>query len=406
MSEMPDPATLPTEVLEREVTTLAAHISAATCRWLLLVAELDRREAWLTWGARSCAHWLSLRCGIGLSAAREHVRVGHALRHLSLVRAQFGVGALSFSQVRALVRVATPTTEDALVDLAQHATGAQLERIVRATLRASASDEERRYERRDVTTSWDDDGCLVVRARLEPAEGALLLAAMEAVDDVSAETPEARRADAFVAVVRNGIGGDGPAIPCEISIVVEADGSGHLAGGPGLAPETVEQLRCDAAAVSVVEGADGEQLHLGRRSRRPNTAQRRAMRRRDGGCVFPGCPATRYVDAHHVDWWQRDNGCTDLPVLVSLCRFHHRQVHKGRVLVAADGGGGFRFCRADGRPVEAARAGGRAGEVRFVDEVDEKTCVPRWGGERLDLDLAVTAMLTVDRRSGPPTRSA
>src|SRR4051794_740336 len=56
---------LATERLEAEITTLAGHIAAATCRWLLLVAEFDRREAWGGWGCRSCAHWLSWQCGHG-----------------------------------------------------------------------------------------------------------------------------------------------------------------------------------------------------------------------------------------------------------------------------------------------------------------------------------------------------
>ncbi|MGH2821645.1 MAG: hypothetical protein ACRDLY_01215, partial [Thermoleophilaceae bacterium] len=65
---------LPLELLEREITQLAAHIHAATCRFLLLVGELDRREGWAEWGCKSCAHWLSWQCAIGLGAAREQVR--------------------------------------------------------------------------------------------------------------------------------------------------------------------------------------------------------------------------------------------------------------------------------------------------------------------------------------------
>ena len=53
----------PLELLEREITELASHIHAATCRWLGLVAEFDRREGWADWGCRSCAHWVSWRCG-------------------------------------------------------------------------------------------------------------------------------------------------------------------------------------------------------------------------------------------------------------------------------------------------------------------------------------------------------
>ena len=54
-----------TERLEAEACTLAAQIAAATCRFLLVVAELDRREAWREWGCQSMAHWLSWKCASG-----------------------------------------------------------------------------------------------------------------------------------------------------------------------------------------------------------------------------------------------------------------------------------------------------------------------------------------------------
>src|SRR5919197_3233010 len=122
----------PLELIERELTQLASHIHAATCRWLGLVAEFDRREGWATWGCRSCAHWISWRCSIALVAAREHVRVARRLEELPLIRAAFLRGELSYSKVRALSRVEDVTREDELLGLASGATAAQLERIVRA----------------------------------------------------------------------------------------------------------------------------------------------------------------------------------------------------------------------------------------------------------------------------------
>jgi hypothetical protein len=400
MSEMPDPQTLPTERLEHEVTTLAAHLAAATCRWLLLVAELDRREAWKTWGCKSMADWLSMRCGIALSTAREQVRVAHGLRPLPLISAAFARGELSYSQARSLTRLDRREHEEELLGLARHATGEHLDRIVRTYRRVSSLDEERRAERRSVQTYWDDDGCLVVKARLAPEEGALLLSAMKAVDDASADassTAEQRRADRFVEVLRRAMSEEGPAIPCEVTVVVE-DGVGRIDGGPTLDKETVERLACDAAVVPVKVDGDGEALNLGRRSYRPNRAQRRAMARRDKGtCQFPGCPARRYVDAHHVDWWTRDQGETNVEVLVTLCRHHHRLVHKRVVGVVADGKGGFSFVRADGTPIEAGEpVEGRAVAVTCHAEVDAMTAVPCWGGERLDMDLALTALFSWD----------
>ena len=59
--------------------SLAADIHAATYRFLVLIAELDRREVWAAQGALSCAHWLSWACGIDTHTAREKVRVARAL---------------------------------------------------------------------------------------------------------------------------------------------------------------------------------------------------------------------------------------------------------------------------------------------------------------------------------------
>jgi hypothetical protein len=121
-----------TEQLEAEVQTISAQLAAATCRFLALVAELDRRKAWAAWGCKSMAHWISWRCALGLNAAREHVRVASALTSLPETRASFANGQLSYSKVRAVTRVATPEVEKDLVEFAHVATASQLERSLRS----------------------------------------------------------------------------------------------------------------------------------------------------------------------------------------------------------------------------------------------------------------------------------
>jgi uncharacterized protein DUF222 len=154
--------------LADEITQLASHIHAATCRWLELVAEFDRCGAWAQWGCSSCAHWVSWRCSIAPVAAREHVRVARRLEELPRIRAAFAEGRLSYSKVRALSRVENVEREQELLGLAENASAAQLERIVRAyrgvvaRARAAAGGRPERY----VTWHHDDDGALVLRARL------------------------------------------------------------------------------------------------------------------------------------------------------------------------------------------------------------------------------------------------
>ena len=195
---------VPLDQLEAEICELAGHLAAGECRWLLLLNEFDRREGWAGWGLHSCAHWLSYRCGIGLQAAREKLRVGRRLEELPLVREAFAAGELSYSKVRAVCRVARPGTEVALLEMARYATTAQLEEIVRTYRAVTGSEEMRhhndRHDKRFARWHWDDDGSLVVSARLSPEDGAVFLAALQAgresTESDSAESllPEARSA--------------------------------------------------------------------------------------------------------------------------------------------------------------------------------------------------------------------
>jgi len=127
---------VPLEVLEQQLTSWAANIAAAEARWLSWLGEYDRRDGWVEWGCASAAHWLSRKCGMTSSVARERVRVAAALAELPLIRAAFEQGRLSYSKVRALTRVANKFNEPELCDMALHASGAQLEAICRGYRRS------------------------------------------------------------------------------------------------------------------------------------------------------------------------------------------------------------------------------------------------------------------------------
>src|SRR5882724_10270832 len=104
----------PLDELEAEITELAGHLNAAQHRWLTLIAEFDRRQGWSDGACLSCAHWLNFKCGIDLGAAREKMRVGHALEGLPKISAAMSCGAISYSKVRAMTRIATAETEEYL----------------------------------------------------------------------------------------------------------------------------------------------------------------------------------------------------------------------------------------------------------------------------------------------------
>ena len=194
------------ETLEHQITELAAHIHAANYRLLCLIAEFDRREGWFQWGILSCAHWLNWKCGIGLGAARDKVRVARNLGSLPNISEAFRTGQVSYSKVRAMTRVATPENEHYLLNIARHGTAAHVERLVCNYRKVQRIAERQRantlHEERCVKFHHDTDGALVLEARLPPETGAIVLEALAAAGEAmyvrrrdldAAEQVEARR---------------------------------------------------------------------------------------------------------------------------------------------------------------------------------------------------------------------
>src|SRR4051794_20333295 len=167
------------EQLGNEITELAGHIQAATFRWLCLVAEFDQREGWGTCGVKSTAEWVGLYCSISPVAAREYVRVARRLPELPLTREAFRRGELSYSKVRALTRLDDVEREAELLEIAQHATAAGVERAVRGyrwVVRANSAPAA--YDERFLRLRHDDDGSVLVSGRLPREEGAVLMRAL------------------------------------------------------------------------------------------------------------------------------------------------------------------------------------------------------------------------------------
>ena len=132
---------------------------------------------------------------------------------------------------------------------------------------------------------------------------------------------------------------------------------GYLDGGPAIsAGELHKLLEGQVPMQLLVKDSKGNPLFLGRTTKEPNRYFRRAMRVRDHNrCGFPGCRNELRLHGHHVLWWVRDEGPTDIWNVVSLCPRHHGLVHSGQFKVEADGRGGFTFIRAsDGAVLQAA----------------------------------------------------
>ncbi len=431
----------PRETLEdlgERIAELAAQISAATYELLVMLRDFDERGGW-NCGFRSCAHWLVWRVGLDLGAAREKLRVARALAALPVLGESMRRGEISYSKVRALTRIATPATEQELLRFARAGTAAQVERLVRGMRGADRFSEShletRRQAARYLRTYTDEDGMVVVSARLVPEAGAALLRALdagaeklyalrgeqptsgtpEALEDASAEQ---RRADAMGLVAESALaaGLDPGSRGDRYQVVVHVDaealpadgegGSSWLADGSHVSAETCRRLACDAALVVMRHAADGRVLDVGRRTRAISPGLRRALEHRDGGCRFPGCGG-RLCDAHHVEHWA-DGGDTSFANTLLLCRRHHRALHEGGFSVELEPNGEARFYRPDGRPLPAAPALPAVADEPMMAlasrlasrgvGVDARETLPSWEGGPIDYAWEIDWLLHLRQR--------
>jgi hypothetical protein len=385
--------------LDAAICRLASGINEQSYRFLVLLREFDDRFGWVKWSCRSCAEWLAWRCGISVSAAREHVCTAHALRALPAISAAFAGGKLSYSKVRALTRAALLHDEDLLLAYALQATAAQVEercRQIRNAAPESADEAQRSWKRRSLSIRRNAaNGMLRITIELPIEEGEIVARAIEHAVEVGdvATGPElgeqswhAQQADALVAVAKSyleGSASESSSTADHYQVVVHVDDK-SLRGGVGrsdLPIDTVKRLACDGSVLTIVEDADGTPLDVGRKKRTVSTTLKRALWSRDRGCTFPGCGNKRYVDAHHVRHWA-DGGETTADNLTLLCSYHHRLLHEGGFRIAIDANGDRYFQRPDGRAIP--RCGYRLADVLDdgveVAELceDENTSAEAW----------------------------
>ena len=263
LGEAAEPADL--DRLGDRIAELSARIDAATYELLCYLHQFNQQHGWE--GFRSCAHWLNWRTGLDLGAAREKLRVAAALAELPHIAAAMACGRLSYSKVRALSRVAAPATEARLLAVACGATAAQVERLVRgwrqADQAAQADGEQVRLASRMLSTQVDEAGMLLLRARLTPEVGAVLLRAVQAAleqvpapaagVDGNEPTIAQRRADALGLVAESALaGGLDPGNPGDrFQVTVHVPADTLAAGEPASTPPRVSaETRAASPAAS------------------------------------------------------------------------------------------------------------------------------------------------------------
>jgi hypothetical protein len=311
---------------------------------VVLLGEVDRRQAFRDEGATSSEPWAVERFGVSTPTARAYTRLGEKAWDIPHLIESLCAGDLSFDKVRAVAGVATPETDQDLRDQARECSVRQLADVARSNAELSRpsarSDHDRRFLRfndqfRTMTVQLPPEAyaqtrtSLETRARKVPSDG---------------ETPwDQRLCDAFVETIRSSeSGAHGRAtttspyfVVVHVPLAALADKSGETTGLAGelerdglISCETVRHIVCDATIVIGVDDDVGHTMYEGRARREPTDAQRREVMRRDRHCRFPGCTNATFTNTHHVVPW-KPGGRTDLENLALLCLHHHHLVHSG-----------------------------------------------------------------------------
>jgi hypothetical protein len=91
---------------------------------------------------------------------------------------------------------------------------------------------------------------------------------------------------------------------------------------------TAWRLNCEAGIAGIVLDETGSVLDFGREQRFFTRKQKEALAIIWGGCACPGCDRPpSWCEAHHIVFWARDKGKTNIADGILLCRHHHLLFH-------------------------------------------------------------------------------
>jgi hypothetical protein len=323
------------------------------------------RSGYVDDGSRSMTDWLVCSLGVSVSTARRLSETALALGQLPALEEVFSRGEVSFDQLRPLAAVATRESDEELARILPGLSAAQAESLARG-LRPLTSEEEHESHRRRRLHLTHRGEMVRISGQLAAAEGELVSRALGRIAETygpdeetgTYEPYESRLADALTQLCSTSVAAD--AEPDKATVVVhfgkevlQGDGGPVFTGdGLSLSPETARRLSCDCRYQVSIDDEFGQAIGLGRMTRSFPAWLNRQLRRRDGGCRFPGCRARRLVQGHHIVFWGM-GGRTDPGNTVLLCKRHHRLVHEEHWQIRGDPNAEISFIAPRGKVVSS-----------------------------------------------------
>lgn len=376
-----------------------------------LYADLEATAGFGADGASSAPMWAQTELGVSAREAKRWSHANRAADQLPEAAQAAGAGRIRVEHLAELSAAITRTRDPdlikdcspALVSIAEHGTIRDLRDAVKLIDQAVNSDrlddayadgmDKQDFQIVRCGNGWEVTGWLdtVLGAkfrtwldsasaprRRRPADTSTDTGADPASADDPASpadpddtrTPAERRIDALTRLIDHaGTDPDtacGPdcGLPAQLNVTLDIGDviDGHLTipanlfGYGPIGNDLLDYLTCGSQITEIL--TDGHTrgdipqarvLNVGRTRRLATPQQRIAVRHRQAGiCANPGC-ASIHIELHHVAWWRRDNGPTNLDNLIGLCTRCHHLVHSGNLTITRDGHNGWTFHTRTGR---------------------------------------------------------
>jgi hypothetical protein len=311
-----------------------------------VVREADDAGDWRAAGCSSSAQWLAQVYSSDYRSAQQVTRTSSALRCLPALDEALGTGALTLDQVAAAAAFATPETDAELARVAVGKAPSEIALAARTLVPPTVEDDQALYARRALSMSWTRGRReLAFSGRLPLEQGAAFeqaiwnVAKSQRALDKQAGTIldwQQSAADALSTLARqHGDGGGGVRrSPTTLIVHISDDEPPLLEGAGPLSLETAERLVCDARRLTIKRTA--RDLVHSRVGRCASYAQKRALHKRSSHCQYPGCSATRELEAHHLIPDEL-GGKTELDNLILLCPRHHKLLHDDHIRTGGNG---------------------------------------------------------------------
>ncbi len=348
------------ELAER-LTQLAFAADMINLEFAKVAAAFAETDEYDEQGFDSPISWIKANCHMSGGAAADRVCAGEQLERLGRSVAAVGMGEIGFAHF-ALIARTSAAVGDRLdeVKLLRQARKLSVARFRNACLHARhaadadgfVNEEKQGVEASSLTLTTADDGVVLVQGILDKVGGAALRTALEPLAKRAGKDDdrdrERRLADALVDLSMHAL--DTGLVPqrTHLQVTASLETLLGLCGAPAaemefslpISAKAVERLACDSSVTRILLDSDSTVIDVGRAKRLISPSQRKALKVRDRGCIWPGCdrPAS-WTSGHHLVHWIH-GGPTDLSNLALLCYRHHGMVHEGNwQIVRTDDGG-------------------------------------------------------------------